>query len=407
MILERIIFNLLAFSLFINIFFKMVKRNDTVYVYCLIIQSIGIAIGFLEILINKYFGSFTRIFEYLVSIIIPTIIIIMEARNINISEKLRSIKAKVYFSANNIEKAKEEIMDLLTKYPESYLGHKLLAEIYEKTDEKEKAIDEYIKTININDKDYQLYYKIAILMNSLNKKEEATSMLESVLKKKPDYQEASIALGDILLDLDKSKEAIDVYTSALRYNPNSFDLYYGLGMAYTLLNDFKNAQICYEKAAILNDLAYNVYYNLGQIALIYTDIDEAEKYFMQSIKGEEIEADSYFQLARISMMKRDKQQAINYANLAVELDISMKKKIEKDPLFIPIQSQLIFNKTMSSNSSEGGTNKKKKLSAKELKVKKHLEKTFTVVDKLSIRNMYGNKREFNRNDKDRNREREE
>ncbi len=45
MIIEKIIFNLLAFTLFIIIFFKMIKRNDTTYLDILILQFIGIAIN--------------------------------------------------------------------------------------------------------------------------------------------------------------------------------------------------------------------------------------------------------------------------------------------------------------------------------------------------------------------------
>ena len=39
---EKIIFNVLAFTLFILIFFKLIRKNDTSYVYLLAIQFIGI-----------------------------------------------------------------------------------------------------------------------------------------------------------------------------------------------------------------------------------------------------------------------------------------------------------------------------------------------------------------------------
>lgn len=40
MLIEKLIFNMLAFSLFIIIFAKLIKRNDTTYVGILAIEAI-------------------------------------------------------------------------------------------------------------------------------------------------------------------------------------------------------------------------------------------------------------------------------------------------------------------------------------------------------------------------------
>jgi len=52
MLIEKFIFNILAFSLFIIIFSKLIRKNDTNYVVILVIEAIGIAINFLELLIE-------------------------------------------------------------------------------------------------------------------------------------------------------------------------------------------------------------------------------------------------------------------------------------------------------------------------------------------------------------------
>ena len=46
----KIVFNVLAFTLFIMMFLKFIKRNETSYVYLLILQFVGIAIEFVELL---------------------------------------------------------------------------------------------------------------------------------------------------------------------------------------------------------------------------------------------------------------------------------------------------------------------------------------------------------------------
>ena len=52
MLVSKILFNLLAVALFVIIFFKMIKKNDTTYVSILIAEAIGIGINFIEIIGN-------------------------------------------------------------------------------------------------------------------------------------------------------------------------------------------------------------------------------------------------------------------------------------------------------------------------------------------------------------------
>ena len=102
------------------------------------------------------------------------------------------INVKIF--TNNGKKAKEALLDLLEKNPNSYKAHRLLAEIYEKEGGMRKAIDEYVQAIDLNKQDFDSYYKVAKLLNGLDKKEEATQMLFNLLDKKPENYEASILL---------------------------------------------------------------------------------------------------------------------------------------------------------------------------------------------------------------------
>ena len=82
MIIERIIFNILAFSLFVVIFFKMLRKNDTNYTYFLIAQALGIAIGFIGLIFRINLNTFVIFFTYIISILIPITIIIFERKGI-------------------------------------------------------------------------------------------------------------------------------------------------------------------------------------------------------------------------------------------------------------------------------------------------------------------------------------
>lgn len=229
--LERIVFNILSFSLFIIIFSKIIKKNDTAYVVPILLEAIGIAIGLVEILLGKYLGTFIRVITYILAVVLPLAIIILEKYGYNVSEIIYLTSARIFNLLKNSKKSKTLLLNLINKYPESYYGHKLLAQTYEKEGGMRKAIDEYVKAIDINKKDYQSYYKIAALLENLGKKDESIEMLNNLIHIKPDYYEASELLGKLLCEQENFKEAINVYTNALRYNKDNFEIYYNLGIA--------------------------------------------------------------------------------------------------------------------------------------------------------------------------------
>jgi len=375
--LERIIFNILAFSLFVIVFFVMLRKNDTNYVVILILEAIGIAIGFIELLLQQYFGMFIRVLTYILAVLIPVIIVAMAKYNIEFSENLYIFFAKVCMFFNDNKNAKELLLKVTDRNAENYKSHILLAEIYEKEGGMRKAIDEYVKAIDINKQDYDSYYRIAFLLEKLGKKDESIEMLNNLIKKKPDYYAASELLGRLLCEEENFKEAINVYMNALKYNPSSYEIYYNLGIAYTRLNDFGNAKICYEKAAQINSALYNGYYNLGLISMLYNDLEEAERYFMEAVKGKDVEADGYYNLARIYAIKGEKEKAINYLNLAVELNPKLSKKAMLDPVFIPIQ------RFIPQNLNEQQDVEECKMETKEIKAKEHLETTYEVAGTIS------------------------
>ena len=379
MILEQLTFTILTFGLFVYMFFKMMQKNDTNYILILVMQAIGIALNFIAVLTKKEFGIFFIILKYILGIIIPVAVIAIEKKEIPLIQVLNVTKAKIYLKLGNNKKAKEQLINLVTKYPENYIGHKMLAEIYEIEGGMRKAIDEYVQAIDINKKDYDSYYKIAELLNNLEKSDEASEMLFSLLSKKPDYYKATELLGNILISKEMYKEAVNIYQDALKYNPLSFEINYNLGIAYTMINDFQNAKICYERAAEINSLVYNTKYSLAEIALIYKELEEAEKYFMEALEDDELAADSYYELSKISIIKGDKDKAIQYANIAIDINSAkVVPKIKKDPLFIPIIARI----SIPFNIEEQEENKSK-LEEKEVKSKEHLEEMFEITRNLS------------------------
>ena len=387
MIIEQFIFIVFSFAIFVYMFFKMIKNNDTSYVVILILEALGIALNFAEVLFNIQLNMLMSILKYIFSIILPLIIIIMEMRDYNLIELINLTKARFYLMIGNDKKAKQALINLVTKRPECYQAHLLLAQVYEKEGGMRKAIDEYVQSVDLNKKDYDSYYKVTELLSNLDRKEEASEMLVNLLDKKPDMLQASLLLGNILIDKEMYKEAVNVYQEALKYHPTSYELNYDLGMAYTLLNDFQSAKMYYEKAAEFNSLLYNAKYSLAEIALIYKELEEAERRFLEVIDDEELSADAYFELAKISLIKGEKETAIHYINTAI--DINPKKiaeKVRNDVAFIPIIAKISIPFNLEEEPEQENKNPKK-LTKKEKKAKEHLENMFEITRNLSYQDI--------------------
>lgn len=387
--LEKIIFNVLALALFTITFLKLIRKNDTSYIYVLALEFVGLAINFIELFFSIKLSIILKIIIYIFSIIIPGIMLWIEkVKKIDFPELFNVTIAQILSAFGKQEQAKKMIMDFLIKNPNSYIAHKWLAEFYEKEGNYDAAISEYMRVTDIKRNDFVSTYKLCEVLNKNKQNQEAINLLEEILKQKPEYEKASNLLGEIFFEEEMYKEAISVYMSALRYNPGSYDLYYSLGMAYTMINDFQRAKEFYSKAAEINTLAYNAKLNLGQIALIYGDLDEAEQWFIQAGKQEDLEAGSYYYLSQIALLKGDEDKAKNYMNVAVQLDPKVYKQAQRDPVFTPIKEKI--NPPEENKENE----KNKTLSKKEKSVNRHLMKTCILVKNLSkedIRNAKANR----------------
>ena len=96
MVAEQLIFTVIAFTIFVYMFFRMIKNNDTSYVIILTLEAIGIALNFIEVLFSVKLNTLFIILKYLFAILIPIVVIIIEKRDITLFELINISKAKMY-----------------------------------------------------------------------------------------------------------------------------------------------------------------------------------------------------------------------------------------------------------------------------------------------------------------------
>ena len=371
-----IIFSVISLIIFIYTVVKLIKENNSNYLFALIPEFIGIIINFICIFLKIEPNAILLIIMYILSVFIPIIILILEKSEINLAELIGIVKVDYYKKKEQFDLAKKQLIKNVDKFPNNYLSHQKLAEWYEKNGELEKAEDEYLKVIELKPKKYENYYKLALIYNKDNKQDQAIELLKDVLKRKSDYLDASLCLGSILYETEMYKEAINVFQEALKYNPGEYKLYYYMGMTYTRINDFPNAKEYYKKAATINSTLNAAKLNLGQISLIFKDYDEAEKFFMECIENddEEIQAEAYYYLSKIKLINDQNELAVQYANIALELEPSLIEKMEKDIYFASILGKLKTKENKYVKTS---------LSKEEKKLINYLDNTYDVVQTLT------------------------
>ncbi len=379
--IEKIFFTTIAIALFTITFLKLIKKNDTTYIYVLAVEFIGIAINFIELFLKTPFHWSLKLLMYLLSIILPIALFAIEKiKKIELSELLITLTVPILEKAGKTEEAKTILTNFLNRNQNSYIAHKLLAQIYTKEENYDLAVNEYIRVTELGKKNIEDYYNLSVVLNKNKQNEEAITILKDIIKNAPENEKITNLLGEIYFEQERYKEAASIYMASLRYHPGSFDIYYNLGMIYTMMNDFGRAKEFYEKAAEVNSLAYNAKLNLGQIALIYGDLDEAENYFRQSLKQNDLEAGSYYYLSQIALLKGDEDKAKNYMNVAVQLDSKAYKQMQKDPLFTPIKEEVPPPQEVVEEEKQ---EIKKTLTKKETNVNKHLSKMCMLVENLS------------------------
>ena len=77
MLLEQLLFTFISFALFVYMFFRMISKNDTIYVAILVLEAIGIALNFVEVLFSIKLSVMFVILKYLLEVSLPILIIIL------------------------------------------------------------------------------------------------------------------------------------------------------------------------------------------------------------------------------------------------------------------------------------------------------------------------------------------
>ena len=102
MIFEQLIYTIIAFALFVYMFFRMIQKNDTNYTIMLAIQALGILINFIAVFAKNELGIFFMCLKYILGILLPIGVIALEKKGIPLYQITNVIKANFYIRLENV-----------------------------------------------------------------------------------------------------------------------------------------------------------------------------------------------------------------------------------------------------------------------------------------------------------------
>ena len=96
MLVEKIIFTVLSTYLLIAMLFKLIKKADKIHISIIAFQALGLILGLIEIILTLNFNIFIKILMYLISVIIPITVIVLENKGKDLLEIFLMASAKFY-----------------------------------------------------------------------------------------------------------------------------------------------------------------------------------------------------------------------------------------------------------------------------------------------------------------------
>jgi len=190
------------------------------------------------------------------------------------------------FNSNKLIKAKKEIDNQLTKFPNSSILFNILGAVLDGQNELNEAVKNYKKAIKINPDYAQAYNNLGAALHKLKKIDDAINFYKKAINLKVNFPEALNNMGNATRDLGKLNEAIQYFKKAIEVKSNYSEAYHNLGSTNEELGNKKEALENYKKAIEIKPNYAGVYNSLGMLFVALKNFDEAISAYNKAIKLE-------------------------------------------------------------------------------------------------------------------------
>lgn len=159
--------------------------------------------------------------------------------------------------------------------PEYVLAQKNLGDIYIFNRELDVAERHYREAIRIEPRYAEAHSALGVALAQQGKMDEAIVCMEQAVTLKPTYTAGHTNLGLTLANLGRFDDAVQAYTDALKTDPTSADAYFNMALALTSMGKTGEAIEFYKSATRYRPAYGDAFFNLGNLYATLGRLDEA------------------------------------------------------------------------------------------------------------------------------------
>lgn len=287
--------------------------------------------------------------------------------------KARQVLANVYFSSNEIEKAKKTYLEVLKREPNAETYNNL-GVVYLKEENAGKAVESFQKAVNLDpgfarayfnlgelslisgrfemslgffkkvetlDKNHPLvHYKLGISLAKTGRLEEALKEFEEAVKRDPENLRIKSDFGMTYMAAGKFNEARGEFQKVLAKVSRSTIAHFGMGLALKATGQQEKAVESFRKASELSPEFIDPYLEAGDLLRKLGRVDEAIQAYKKTIPLYEntLRQDPKNSLAHLKFAK-----VLVYARQFKEAKSHLKEvlKREKDKSPLAVQATVL------------------------------------------------------------------
>lgn len=203
----------------------------------------------------------------------------------NLSQPNQQDSQQLIQQLNNgqLTAAEQTAKSLLTKHPNAFMLHHVLALALDGQQKFSESISSYQSAIALQPNTADLHFNLGIALSNTNQFDGAVAAYNKAISLNPQFFEAHGNLGTVFQRLGLLDEAIASYNTGLKINPQDARGHFNLGTALRDKGSLIDAIASYKKAIALFPNYTDAYNNLGETLRDHGDMDAAVKSYQEAL----------------------------------------------------------------------------------------------------------------------------
>jgi Tfp pilus assembly protein PilF len=216
------------------------------------------------------------------------------------------------FSTGQYVEAESNAKKLISKHPEAFVLHHVLALALDAQQKYAESVTSYKNAIKLQPNMADLHFNLGIALGHLDSLDEAETSYRNAIKLNHNFFEAHGNLGTLLQRQGRLEDAIASYQTGLKINPQDARGYFNLGTALRDNGMLADAIKSYMKAIELFPNYTDAHNNLGETFRDQGNMDAAVKCYQMALALNPAHANANYNMAEFLYLAQRYDEAIPY-----------------------------------------------------------------------------------------------